>query len=323
MRHTLSVLDLTAEEVRTLIEQHLGGTFDILYATSYDRQEQISLAAKADFIWVGWPPVDAEMIAKAPKLKVIHKCGIGTDDIDLEAAQSKGIKVYRTSAVNAIPVSEMALLLMMAVLRHLVYADFNLRNKKWLKTELRGTAQHLTGKTIGIVGMGNIGKNLAKLLGGFDCNLFYYDVLRPPRHVEMSLGIKYKPFEELLQSCEILTLHAPLTSETTHMINARTLALMNKNTILINTSRGGLIDEKALIEALSTGSIAGAGLDVYETEPLDPNSPLLSMYNVTLSPHVAGSTLNNMSIRAMRIAKNLEAFINGGEIDKEDIVVDE
>ena len=321
MKYTLSVLDVTAEEVRKVIHQYLGSTYDIRYAASYNRQEQLDLAAAADFIWVGWPPLDAEMIEKAPKLKLIHKCGVGVDKIDLTAARSKGIKVYLTGGINAIPVSEMALLLMMAVIRHLVYANINLRNKRWLQTELKGINQHLTGKTVGIVGMGNIGKNLVKLLKGFECNLFYYDVQRPSPEMERTLGITYKPLEELLKSCEIISLHAPLTPETTHMMNAKTLAMMDKNAILVNTARGELIDEKALVEALQNGTIAGAGLDVFAPEPLDPNSPLLAMDNVILSPHIAGSTLNNMSSRAMRIAKNLDAFINGRGIAKTDIVV--
>ena len=321
MKLTLSVLDVTATEVRKVIHQHLGGAYDIRYAESYDRNEQLALAAAADFLWVGWPPVDAEMIALSPKLRLIHKCGVGVDKLDLSAARAKGVKVFLTSGINAIPVSEMALLLMMAVMRHLVYANLCLRGGKWIQTELKGTNQHLTGKTVGIIGMGNIGKNLVKLLKGFECPVLYYDVLRPAPETEQTLGISYRPLEALLGECEILSLHAPLTPETTHMINARTLTMMDKNAILVNTARGELIDEKALIEALRSGAIAGAGLDVFATEPLDPDSPLRAMDNVILSPHIAGSTLNNMFSRAIRIKKNLDAFLTGGEIAKADIVV--
>ena len=212
-------------------------------------------------------------------------------------------------------------MLIMAVLRRLVYADTNLRKGKWLKTELRGEAQHLAGKTVGIVGIGNIGKNLAKLLKGFECKVHYYDVNRLPSDVESVLGISYKPLHELLKTSDVITLHAPLTPETANMINANTLAMMDRSAILVNAARGGLVDEKALIEALQTGVIAGAGLDVFLTEPLEASNPLLAMDNVVLSPHVAGSTLNNMSIRASRIAKNLAAFLNGRDIAKEDIIL--
>jgi D-3-phosphoglycerate dehydrogenase len=139
--------------------------------------------------------------------------------------------------------------------------------------------------------------------------------------METALGITYKPFEELLRESEVVSLHAPATPETAKMINAKTLAMMDRGAILINTARGELVDEAALAEALQKGIIAGAGLDVFAEEPMDPNSPLLNMDNVILSPHVAGTTLNNMSSRAIRIAKNLEAFINGGEVAKTDIVI--
>jgi len=321
MRYTLSVLDVVAKDVREIIDQHLGESYDLLYASSYDRQEQLDLAAKADFLWVGWPRVDAEMIKQAPKLKLIHKCGVGVDKIDLDAARQRGLTVYLTAGINAIPVSEMALLLMLAVMRHLVYANINLRNRKWVQTELKGMNRHLTGRTVGIVGMGNIGKNLVALLKGFACRILYYDVVRLPPEMEMTLGIIYRSLEELLRQSEVVSLHVPATPETEYMINAATLAMMDRGAILINTARGELIDEAALVEALQKGIIAGAGLDVFAQEPIDPGSPLLKLDNVILSPHVAGSTLNNMSARAVRIAKNLEAFLAGGEIAKTDIVV--
>jgi len=321
MKYTLSVLDVVPGEFRKVIDQHLGGACDIRYAVSYDRREQLDLAAAADFIWVGWPPVDAEMIGQAPKLKLIHKCGVGMDKIDLNAARVLGVKVCLTAGINAIPVSEMALLLMMAVMRHIVYANISFRSGKWVQTEIKGINQHLTGKTVGIVGMGNIGKNLVRLLKGFECRVLYYDVQRLSPEREAALGIAYCSLEELLRSSEVVSLHAPATPETAGMINAGTLAMMDRNAILINTARGELIDEGALVEALKNGMIAGAGLDVFATEPLAPDSPLRSLDNVILSPHVAGTTLNNMSARAMRIAKNLDAFINGGEIAPTDIVV--
>jgi D-3-phosphoglycerate dehydrogenase / 2-oxoglutarate reductase len=321
VKYKLSVLDVTAEEIKKIIVKELEGLCIIEFASTYDRKEQLDLAARADFLWVGWPPVDAEMIEKSPNLQVIHKCGVGVDEIDLNAAKARNIKVYITEGINAVPVSEMALLLIMAVLRRLVFADTSLRKGKWLKTELRGQAQHLTGKTVGIIGMGNIGRNLAKLLNGFDCKVHYFDIHRNTSEVDRNLGVSYMPFNDLLRSCEVISLHAPLTPHTSNMINANALRVMGRNAILINTARGGLVVEKALIDALRSGTIAGAGLDVFELEPLDPNNPLLAMDNVVLSPHVAGSTLNNISIRAKRIAHNLGLFHNGGNIEKADIIL--
>ncbi len=321
MKYALSVLQVCHEEERKVIDRELGGIYDIRYATSYDRQEHLDLAAAADFIWAGGAVLDAEMIDNAPRLKVIHKSGIGVDKIDLNAARAKGVKVYITAGANAVPVSEMALTLMLTVLRRFTYTDASLRKGKWPKKELGGVSQHLSGKVIGIVGMGNIGKNLVKLLRGFDCNILYHDLCRLTPEVERSLGVTYKTLEELVSSSEVISLHVPLTPETKKMIDARLLAMMGRSTILVNTARGGVVDEQALIEALQKGTIAGAGLDVFTQEPIDPNNPLLTMDNVVVSPHVAGSTLNTMPVRATHIKKNLDAFLRGGEIAAADIVV--
>lgn len=321
MKYVLSVLQVCHEEEKKFIERELGGVYEIKYANSYDRQEQLDLAEIADFIWMGGSVLDAEMIGRAKKLKVIHKSGIGVDKIDLNAARLKGVKVYITAGANAVAVSEMALTLMMVVLRRLVFADVNLRKGKWPKKELGGVSQHLSGKTVGIVGMGNIGKNLVKLLKGFGCNIFYYDAFRQAPEVERILGISYKSLGELVKNSEVISLHVPLTPETKNMINSDIFRMMNRNTILVNTARGGVVDEKALIEALQQGNIAGAGLDVFAMEPINPDNPLLTMENVVVSPHVAGSTLNTMPFRVKHIAKNLEAFLNGREIAKADIIV--
>ncbi len=169
--------------------------------------------------------------------------------------------------------------------------------------------------------MGNIGKNPVKRLRGFDCNILYYDACRLTPELERSMEITYQSLEELAKKSEVISLHVPLTPETNHMIDARLFAMMRKSTVLVNTARGGVVDEEALIEALRNGTIAGAGLDVFTREPIDPNNPLLSMDNVVVSPHVAGSTLNTMPVRAKHIAKNLDAFLHGKEIAKADIVV--
>jgi D-3-phosphoglycerate dehydrogenase len=321
MKYVLSVLHVCHDGEKKIIDRELGSIYDIRYSTSYDRQEQLHLAEDADFLWVGGSIVDAELIERASKLKVIHKSGIGVDKIDLEAARAKGIKVYITGGANAVPVSEMALMLMMAVLRRFVYADTSLRKGKWPKIELGGVTQHLSGKTVGILGMGNIGKNLAKLLKGFECRVLYYDVNRPTSEVERSLDISYTAIEELLKNSDVVSLNLPLTAKTKNMINAETFSIMKRTAIIVNTARGGIIDEKALIEALQTGTIAGAGLDVFAMEPADPNSPLFKMDNVVVSPHVAGSTLNTVPVRAKTIAKNLDAFLKGKEVTKTDIIV--
>ena len=311
MSYLVSVLDVYAEKVKDILRQEflssLYPVFEIHFAGSYGREEQLALARDADFLVVGWPEVDAEMLGQAKNLKVIHKWGVGCDNIDLRAAASRGIGLYITAGSNAVPVSELALLLMLTLLRRLPFADRNMRNGKWMKSEMRESSQHLTHKRVGIVGMGNIGCGLVNLLKGFQVEIGYYDVFRKNKDVENTLGIEYKPFEELLSWSQILSLHIPLTTDTHHIIDAKALELMDREALLINTARGRLVDQAALIDALQNKKIAGAGLDVFEQEPL-AESPLLYMENVVLTPHMGGATLNNVSAVARHIKHNLIAY---------------
>ncbi len=322
MDNIVCVLDVFAENVKESLRREMESAFTVRFAKSYDRDEQLGLAGEADFLVAGWPPVDAEMITRAGKLKAIHKWGIGYDKINLDAAREKGVKLYITAGANAVPVSELALMLMMSVLRRLPFVDANMRNRVWLKSEMRGIAHHLTGKRVGILGMGNIGRNLVKLLRGFDAQVGYYDVFRRTPEEEKAMGITFMPLDRLFSWSQVLSLHTPLTDETRKVVNARTLALMPRDAILVNTARGDLVDEPALIEALRNGVIAGAGLDVFEKEPLG-DSPLLQMDNVVLSPHVGGATLNNVDNVARHVRKNLQAFMEGRweDIPKQDVIV--
>lgn len=322
MKYKACVLDVFVPKVRDVIAEVMSDKYELEFADSYDRQEQLDLAARADFLIAGWPRVDGDMISQAKNLKVIHKWGIGLDKIDLAMAKQKGVKVYLTGGANAVPVSEQALMLIMAALRRLSYVDASLRKGNWLKSEMRSVAHHLSGKAVGIVGMGNIGRNLAKLLKGFDCKIYYYDIYRASSEVEEDLGLSFRQLEDLLEESDVVSLHSPLTEDTRHMINERTLGLMKREAVLVNTARGGLVDEKALTEALKNGVIAAAGLDVFEKEPVDVSNPLLSMDNVVVSPHVAGATFNNVKIVAKRVRKNIDTFLTGGQIAASDIAVD-
>lgn len=154
MKYKVCVLDVFVQKVKDVITEVFSDKYELEFADSYDRKEQLELAAKADFLIAGWPKIDGEMIDKATKLKAIHKWGIGLDKIDLERARKNGVKVYLTSGANAVPVSEHALMLIMATLRQLSYVDASLRKGVWLKSEMRSISHHLSGKTVGIIGMG-------------------------------------------------------------------------------------------------------------------------------------------------------------------------
>ena len=169
----------------------------------------------------------------------------------------------------------------------------------------------MAGKKVGVLGIGNIGKQVAKRVQSFDAQVQYYDLYPLDEVVSENLGVTYVSLEELFRTSDIITCHTPLTKDTHHIVNAERLAMMKSSAILINTSRGPVVDEQALIEALKRGAIAGAGLDVFEQEPVDPHSPLLTMTNVVATPHMAGTTWDTWARRAQFGFENMERVRNG------------
>lgn len=321
--HVISCLDVFPEKVVEEIKSFWGNPLEPCFATTYNRSEQMDLASKADYLVAGVAPIDAEMMKASPHLKAILKWGIGVDKIDLEEARKRKIKVLITAGLNAVPVAEHAVLLMLAASKRIPYLDGAVREGRWLKAqpETRNFAYHLQGRRVGIVGFGNIGKRVARLVKAFEADVCYYDIYRQSAEVEEELGVTYKTFEELLIQSDILTLHAPLTSDNSHLIDATALAKMPQGALLINTARGGLVDEIALYNSLKNGHLAAAGLDVFNEEPLSENSLLLSLPNVVLTPHIAGATFNNVGNSAKHIRDNIERMLKKELLPQKDIVV--
>jgi D-3-phosphoglycerate dehydrogenase len=239
-------------------------------------------------VWAGKLPPEA--VSGARQLRLIQMCGQGVDHLPVELARSLGIPVANAGGTNSTAVAEMAMLLMLAVYRRLIQIDNALRSGAFLKYELRSHFHEIENKTVGIVGLGTIGKKVAQRLSGFGCRRIYFDIERPDPVIEQSLGVEFVPLNDLLRQVDILTLHVPLTGETRGLIDAKSLSLMKPTSILVNTSRGPVVDRSALYSALVEGRIAGAGLDVFEQEPPE-DMPLLHMDQVVLSPHIAGGTI--------------------------------
>ena len=288
-------IDPLPPAMRELVAGVKPDAFDLVFAERADEAERVAKVRDADYLLCSWTPVSAEVIEAGERLKLIQKFGIGVDKIDLGAAGRRGVPVAIAAGVNAVAVAETAIALMLAVYKRICVADRSVRAGQWLKWELRTGCYELWQKTVGLVGGGAIGRALAKrLTHGFECRVLYYDVRRLAPEAETSLGVCYAPLDDLLRDSDIVSLHIPLTPETRGLINARTLASMKPTAVVINTSRGGVVDEPALIEALSTGVIAGAGLDVFAKEPLEPGNPLLALDNVVLTPHNGGGTVDTM-----------------------------
>jgi D-3-phosphoglycerate dehydrogenase len=266
-------------------------------------------------------PMNEELFKSAPKLKFVQKMGAGIDNIDIKYCASNGIGVARLSAGNDIPVAEHTVMMILAATRRLIHLDKRTRDGAWDKETARGINKQVHGKTVGIIGLGAIGRRVAKILKAFDADIIYCDPIPAPDSLEKELNLKRVNLDQLLVKSDIISLHLPQNEETRLIIEESKIAMMKPDAILINCARGGLVDEKALTIALKNGHLFGAGLDTFSTEPPINNS-LLLLDNIVLSPHCAGATLDNFQSIANRTISNCNAFIANKPLPKFDVVHD-
>lgn len=257
-------------------------------------------------------PIDAEVYDAAPKLRIVSQYAVGYDNIDVDEATKRGIYVTNTPGVLTETTADFAFTLLMAAARRVVEADRYVREGRWKVAwhPMMMLGHDIHGRTLGIVGLGRIGAAVAKRAKGFRMRVLYYDSIRR-EDLERELGIEYVPLERLLEESDFVSLHVPLTPETYHMIGEEQLRRMKPTAILVNTSRGKVVDQRALYRALKEGWIAGAGLDVFEQEPIPPDDPLLKLDNVVLAPHAASASHETRSRMAEIVAENLMAFKRG------------
>lgn len=259
--------------------------------------------------------VDARFLeacaAATPRLKMVANMAVGFNNIDVDAATRLGIAVSNTPGVLSDTTADLAFALLMATARRIPEAERFLRAGKftgWGPLLFCGVDVH--GATLGLIGAGRIGKLLAKRSIGFDMNVIYYDVYRMSQEEEQQYHVTYMPFEDVLQQADFVSIHTPYMPSTHHLIGERELNLMKSGSILINTARGPIVDEKALVKALQAGTIAAAGLDVYENEPaVEPE--LLTMENVVLLPHIASASLRTRTLMATMASDNIVAHYHG------------
>jgi len=241
----------------------------------------------------------------SPRLKMIMRWGAGYDAVDIKAARERNIDVCNTPGANAYAVSELAVLLMLAVGRNLLAHEEKLREGVWSRELFNKTSQSLRGKIVGIVGGGNIGRQVARKVQVFGAKTFYYDAFRLSEEMEQQFELQYVEYEQLLKESDVITFHVPLMDSTVHMLNADNISLLKQNAIVINTARSGIIDDAALLEAVKNGHILGAGLDCTEETPISKDNPLLQYPNFIVTPHVGGVT-NDMAESIMpMIVENL------------------
>jgi len=252
--------------------------------------------------------ITKEMIDRATQCKIIARVGVGLDNIDVDAAKAKNIRVINAveGAMNA--VAELVLGLMLSMAREIPRADREIRNGKWLKKELMGI--ELSGKYLGIVGLGNIGKRLAKLARGLNMNIIGFDVMPIADDFARDVGLIKADIDTLLSSADFISFHVPLTDATHHLVNAKRISIMKKTAYIINTSRGEIIDEDALYDALKEGNIAGAALDVFEKEPAVGNK-LTTLPNIVCTPHMGAQTKEAQTLAANVIGEKIIMILRG------------
>ena len=252
--------------------------------------------------------ITKEMIDKADNCKIIARVGVGLDNIDQKAAKEKDIRVINAveGAMNA--VAELVLGLMLSLARQTTRGDRAIRNGQWLKKELKGT--ELKGKYLGIIGLGNIGKRLGRLARALNMNIIGYDVIPIDEEFSKEVGLMKADLDTLIQSSDYVSIHVPLLDSTYHLIDAQKISTMKKTAKIINTSRGGVVDEEALYQALKNGNLGGAALDVFEKEPAIGNK-LAELDNVILTPHIGAQTKEAQSLAANVIAEKIVQILRG------------
>jgi len=249
-----------------------------------------------------------ELIAKADKCKIIARVGIGLDNIDQDAAKEKNIRVINAVEGAITAVAELVIGLMISMAREIPRADREIRNGNWIKKELMGS--ELKGKYLGIVGLGNIGKRLGRLARALNMNIIGYDVIPIDDEFSKEVGLMKADLDTLLSSADYVSFHVPLLDSTRHMINAEKLKMMKNTARIINTSRGGVIDEGALYNSLKDGSLAGAALDVFEVEPATENN-LITLPNFIATPHIGAQTKEAQLLAANIIAEKIIQILRG------------
>ena len=283
----------------------------VVRVTTITEEAVVAAAREADgILFRGGPPCTDTLMAACPRLRVVARHGVGLDTVDVPAATRLGIAVVHAPGSNSQAVAEHALMLMLACVKRTAKIDRMTRAGDWTPRNVVENTE-LGGKTLGIVGIGNVGRRVARFGGAIGMRVLAYDPYVPDDEVRRRGAEPVASLEELLPRANVLTCHTPLTSETRHMINEKTLALLPPGAIFVNTSRGAVQSEPALFEALVTGRLVAAGLDVFEQEPSPLDNPLFNLHNVVCSTHVAGVTREAHRVASLQVTGEVLRVLRG------------
>ncbi|AEA24059.1 MULTISPECIES: phosphoglycerate dehydrogenase [Pseudonocardia] len=299
---------LLAEKLAPSAVELLGDDVEIRHVDGTDRPALLAAVADADALLVrSATKVDAEVLAASTRLKVVARAGVGLDNVDVPAATARGVMVVNAPTSNIVSAAEHAIALLLAAARHVAPADAALRQGQWKRSAYTGV--ELNGKTVGIVGLGKIGQLVAQRLAAFGVTLIAYDPYVAPARAAQ-LGIELASLEDVLRRADVISIHLPKTPETLGLIGKDQLAITKKGVIIVNAARGGLVDEAALAEAVRSGHVGGAGIDVYVTEPTT-SSPLFELENVVVTPHLGASTDEAQDRAGTDVARSVQLALAG------------
>ncbi len=299
---------LIADKLAESTVAALGDAVEVRWVDGPDRPKLLAAVADADALLVrSATTVDAEVIAAAPKLKIVARAGVGLDNVDVDAATAAGVLVVNAPTSNIHSAAEHALALMLAAARQIPAADATLREHTWKRSKFNGT--EIFGKTVGVVGLGRIGQLVAQRLAAFGTHVIAYDPYVPPARAAQ-LGIELLSLDELLPRADFISVHLPKTPETAGLLGKEALAKTKPGVIIVNAARGGLIDEAALADAIKSGHVRGAGLDVFSTEPCT-DSPLFELPEVVVTPHLGASTAEAQDRAGTDVAESVKLALAG------------
>lgn len=289
---------LVADPLPSHVLAELGEEFEVRYCTGEDRAALLGAVPEADALIIrSSTRVDREVFAAAPRLRIVARAGVGLDNVDVAAATEAGVEVANAPASNVVSVAELTVGLVIASLRHIPAAAGSLREGRWQRSRFQGT--ELFGKTVGILGFGRVGRLVAERLAAFGTVIEYHDPY-VPQETGDAYGARAVPLDTLMRDADVLTVHLPLTADTRGLVGARELALAKRDLLVVNTARGGIVDETALAEALKEGRIRGAAVDVFEEEPA-MDCELVALEGVLPTPHIGAGT-REAQLRAGREA---------------------
>lgn len=322
MPHTIVILDNTPASRIAQMTPLLPPGFVLTHGTASGEDHMKAIIRDADFAIAGQVAVSGEVLRAAKQLKLLHKWGVGVDNLDLETASALGIKVARTTGSNAQAVAEFTIGLMLGAMRSIPYGHHQLQGGIWHgPSRLPVQGLQLAGKIVGIIGFGAIGSSVAKLLRGFECRILYAKRSPLPADEEKALGIERASIERIIREADVISLNCPLTDETRNLIDLAAMKRMKRTAVIVNVARGGVVVEADLITALKERIIHAAAMDVFSVEPQPADSPLFGIDNLVVTPHLAAVTADTFEPTVRRMFENMRRVAAGEDIPARDRVV--